>query len=56
MSCHLLLQGIFLAQGSNPCRLHWQVDFFTTEPPQELEHLIPNILFNSEIYYFLGDC
>ena len=23
---HFLLQGIFLAQGSNPCFLHWQVD------------------------------
>ena len=24
--CHFLLQGIFLAQGSNPCLLHWQAD------------------------------
>ena len=22
-----------LDQGSNPCLLHWQADFFTTEPP-----------------------
>ena len=30
MGCHFLLQGIFLAQGSNPCLLcllHWQVDW-----------------------------
>ena len=24
--CHFLLQEIFLAQGSNPCLLHWQAD------------------------------
>ena len=24
--CHLLLQQIFLTQGSNPCLLHWQAD------------------------------
>ena len=24
--CHVLLQGIFLIQGSNPRLLHWQVD------------------------------
>ena len=26
VSCHFLLQGIFLTQGSNLCLLHWQVD------------------------------
>ena len=29
MGCHFLLQGIFLTQGLNPCRLgllHWQAD------------------------------
>ena len=29
VSCHFLLQGMFPAQGSNPCLmqlLHWQVD------------------------------
>ena len=29
VSCHFLLQGIFLTQGSNPCLLrflHWQAD------------------------------
>ena len=25
--CHFLLQGIFPTQPSNPCLLHWQVDF-----------------------------
>ena len=35
VSCHFLLQGIFLNPGLNPhilCLLHWQVEFFTTEP------------------------
>ena len=26
VGCHFLLQGIFPTQGSNPNRLHWQVD------------------------------
>ena len=26
VGCHLLLQGIFLTQGSNPHLLHWQAD------------------------------
>ena len=26
VGCHLLPQGIFLTQGSNPCLLHWQAD------------------------------
>ena len=34
MGCHFLLQGIFPTQGENPCLLHWQVDSFTTEPPE----------------------
>ena len=25
--------GIFLDQGSHSCLLHWQAEFFTTEPP-----------------------
>jgi len=33
--CHLL-QGIFLTQGSNSHPLHWQADFFTTEPSGKL--------------------
>ena len=28
VGCHFLLQGIFLAQGSNLCLLHWQVGSF----------------------------
>ena len=28
MSCHFLLQGIFLDQGSNPQLLHWQTNSF----------------------------
>ena len=49
MGCHLLLQGIFLTQGSNSHLLHWQADslprttweggFFTTEPPGKRSHL-----------------
>ena len=26
VTCHFLLQGIFLIQGENMCLLHWQVD------------------------------
>ena len=26
VGCHVLLQGIFLTQGSNSCLLYWQVD------------------------------
>ena len=26
VGCHVLLQAIFLIQGSNPSLLHWQVD------------------------------
>ena len=33
VGCHFLLQGIFPTQGSSPSLLHWQVNFFTTEPP-----------------------
>ena len=36
VSCHALLQGIFLAQGSNPyllCLLHWQAGSLTLVPP-----------------------
>ena len=31
MGCHFYLQGTFPTQGSNPCLLHWQIDFLTTE-------------------------
>ena len=34
VGCPFLFQGIFLEdQGSKPHLLHWQVGFFTTEPP-----------------------
>ena len=36
LSCHILLQGIFLTQGSNPpllCLLHWQGDSLPLVPP-----------------------
>ena len=36
MGCHVLLQGIFLTQGSNPCLLcllHWQTDSLPLVPP-----------------------
>ena len=35
MSCHFLLQGIFLTQGSNPrlCLLHWKVGSLPLVPP-----------------------
>ena len=32
-SCVVWACGILPDQGSNPCLLHWQVKFFTTEPP-----------------------
>ena len=36
VSCHFLLQGIFLTQGSNPHLLHWQMDSLPSEPPGKL--------------------
>ena len=38
MGCHLLLQGIFLTQGSNPSLLHllhWQVGSLPQVPPRK---------------------
>ena len=36
VGCLFLLQGIVSTQRSNPWHLlHWQADFFTTEPPGE---------------------
>ena len=37
--CHFLLQGILLAQGSNPCLLlsTFLSGSFTTEPPRKLQ-------------------
>ena len=34
LSC-LMARGILPDQGSNPCLLYWQVDSFTTEPPEK---------------------
>ena len=34
--------GIFLDQGSNPCLLHWQVDFFTEPPGKPLDYQFLN--------------
>ena len=36
MSCHFLLQGIFLAQRSNPHLLHWQAGSLPLMPPGKL--------------------
>ena len=36
VDCHVLLQGIFPTQGSNPrflCLLHWQADCLPLAPP-----------------------
>ena len=47
VGCHLLLQGIFLTQGSNRCLLcllHWQVNFLPL-PQLEMEakYLLPHL-------------
>ena len=46
VGCHVLLQGIFPTQGSNPHFLHWQVDSLPPEPPGEalFEHIISSVL------------
>ena len=36
LGCHCFLHEIFPDQGLNPHLLHWQVDFFPTEPPGKL--------------------
>ena len=38
LSCHCLLQGVFLTQGSNLCLLHWQANYLS------LSHLGPCII------------
>ena len=43
MSCHALLQGILLTQGSNPrllSLLHWQVGSLPLAPPGHLSMLL----------------
>ena len=41
VGCHFFFQGIIPTQGSNPCCLHWHIDFFTTEPPKEPDERRP---------------
>ena len=44
VGCHVLIQGIFPTQGSNPCLLcllHWQMGFLPPVPPGK-----PNIIEN----------
>ena len=50
VGCHVLLQGIFLTQGSNPRLLrllHWQAGSFPLAPPGQSRRSL-NILFWSE--------
>ena len=48
VGCHVLLQGIFPTQRSNPCLLcllHWQASSFPLAPPGKLpwiHHVSPN--------------
>ena len=54
VTCHFLLQGIFLIQGSNPCLLHflrWQVDSLLLTPWGSPESFIQVI-----IYMITHDC
>ena len=49
--CHCLLQGIFLAQGSNPCPLqllHWKADSLPTVPRRKPSflHWAPKCVFS----------
>ena len=46
VGCHSLLQGIFPAQGTNPCLfcvLHWPVGFLPLEPPGKSRHCTRSI-------------
>ena len=50
VSCHFLLQEIFLTQGSNPCLLRllkWQVDSLPLSPWGTLTHVQPEEMPNS---------
>ena len=40
---------IFLDQGSNSCLLHWQVGFFTTEPPWKPPGILLLGIYTKEI-------
>ena len=48
VGCHFLLQRIFPPQESNPCLLHllhWQVDSFTTAPPEKPKRCIQGMMW-----------
>ena len=59
VGCHALLQGIFQAQGLNPCLLrllHWQVGSLPLVPPRKaqlstLEADIPE--FESQFHHLV---
>ena len=46
--------GIFPDQGKNPSLLHWQEDFFTTEPPGKPLLLLLSDYHVSEIEAYRG--
>ena len=49
VGCHVLLQGIFPTQGSNPCLLylmHWQAGSLTLAPPGKPMKSLTSILTN----------
>ena len=51
MGCHVLLQGIFLTQGSNPrllCLLHWQVGSLPLTLPRKPHFKAERSLFSLE--------
>ena len=50
--CHLLLQGIFLTQDSNPnllCLLHWQVGSLPLVPPGKPRIIISSFQFSRSV-------
>ena len=51
LSCSMVC-GIFLGQGSNPCLLHWQADFFflTTEHQASPWYVLNRIARNTCVY------
>ena len=57
VGCHVLLQGIFPSQGSNPCLLHLlQVDCLPTEPPRKSEvSICPYHFYSLSCHLFPSD-
>ena len=47
MGCHFLLQGIFLAQGSNLHLLHWQADSLPLSHQQSPPYVFSSVQFSS---------